>query len=247
MGDGDHISVFTLERLVAGELGGEVGRGVEEHLAGCALCERRHQELQRDQQRFVTELPYAAFRVEHERRRVAAVRRRRWRWAWLAPAAVAAAGLVAVWVPDPESGDRLKGPGVALSMVDAAGRPIGSGAALAPGATVQLSYDAGDHGYLALVGADERGAVEVYYPEGSARMGPVPDGARGRFPFALQLDEGRGVERFFLVVADGPEELAPLVVAARAVAGPRLRDAATLPLPEGWAQVSVWLEKPGVW
>ncbi|HVV49481.1 MAG TPA: ActD-like protein, partial [Polyangia bacterium] len=65
-----------------------------------------------------------------------------------------------------------------------------------------------------------------------------------RLPSAYQLDDAPAFERFFLVRAEAPFEVAPVVAAARALAA-RTDEArrAPLPLPAGFDQVSLTLEK----
>ncbi|MEO0811453.1 MAG: hypothetical protein AAFY60_01225, partial [Myxococcota bacterium] len=96
---------------------------------------------------------------------------------------------------------RLKGDGVSLNVAvqnsSGVAEPQLAGAHVMPGAVLQMSYDAGSHGYGALFGIDGSGTVQQYWPS-TQRMAALPS-SKGGFPFALELDETPGRERFYAV------------------------------------------------
>ena len=244
MSPSTHIHRFTLERWLAGELP-EVD--IQTHLDECPVCRERADALRADRAAFAEEVPYAAFRVEHERRLATRSRPRGLRLWLLGPAVIAAAAvLLLVALPrDPaDPTERSKGAAVALTLYGATGAPLASGHTLTPGSRIQLGYDAGEFTFLALVGIDAAGEVSAYFPEHGTRLAPLPAGEEGLFPFGLELDQTRGVERFFLVLADRPEPLVPVLDAARAIAHTDLHRTDRLPLPPGLAQATIWLQKP---
>jgi hypothetical protein len=69
-------------------------------------------------------------------------------------------------------------------------------------------------------------------------------GGEVRLPSAYELDNAPSFERFFLVRADESFEVAPVLKAARALsARAPVARRAPLPLPAGFNQVSLALEK----
>src|SRR5687768_12513857 len=66
-----HPRRFTLERLVAEDLPQTEADSTRAHVDGCSDCRAVLDALRADLARFQSEVPYAAFRVEHERRKEA--------------------------------------------------------------------------------------------------------------------------------------------------------------------------------
>jgi hypothetical protein len=243
-----HIPRFTLERLQARDLSPAEETSISAHLHSCRECRQTLEALRADDGAFKTEIPYAGFRIEHERRRAAASHAHRapWhRWVYQALAASAAAALLLFAIALPRSTDdpgvRIKGAGVALGFVvveEGVARQGVSGEALAPGSHLQLSYDAGEFTHVAILGVDEAGAVTVYFPEAGEVLASIPSGPAGALPFSLTLDRQPGRERFVAVFARASIPVAPLVTA--------LTEAGTrgeLNLPTDVAQSTIWIEK----
>lgn len=246
-----HPTRFTLERLLADDLRTEDRAAVDQHLGRCNTCRAELAALQGDDEAFCAEVPYASFRVEHEKRRAAKTARPRWPRLWLPGVATAAAVagvvlLTAVPRSSNEPGTRSKGGPVALtfSVLDAGTlRPGVAGEALQPGTRLQLSYEAGDNTHMAVIGLDAAGNVGRYFPERGPTLALLPDGARGALPFSLTLDKTPGAERFFAVFADTAMPIQGLLRAAGKLSG---TDPATMPpldLPDGLSQSSTWLSK----
>ncbi|MEK7706322.1 MAG: hypothetical protein AAB426_15280 [Myxococcota bacterium] len=242
-----HIRRFTLERLLARDLSGEQTHNAQQHLDDCGDCRQLLAQLRAEDEAFTRTVPSAAFRIEHERR-IAKRRAPRARWWVLAPAvlaASAAAVLFALAPPDGEApGVRSKGSGVALEFAVLDGstlRPGRPGELVAPGARLQLRYDAGDARYMALLGVDRTGTVTVYFPEDSGGLlAPLPGGASGRLPFSLTLDATPGIEHFVAVFAPTAAPLEEIVSALASVA--KSPDAA-LPLHPPLRQASFYIWK----
>ncbi|MEM6531139.1 MAG: hypothetical protein AAF654_00880 [Myxococcota bacterium] len=209
---------FQLERYIAGELEGDERQEVERALATDDAAQAALADLEREQREFEAKIPYAAFRIEHERRKHKGPAARPAWWlgfgGMLAAAAVALVMVVSVDETN-EGYVGLKGDGVALSfhVLGPGGTttPGLTGQELRPGDTIQLSYDATGQTHGALFGVDGTGAVTVIWPEGEA-MAPLT----GNFDFSLTLDDTPGRERFVAVFGHSAQKLAPL---HRAVTG----------------------------
>lgn len=255
-----HPSPFELERYVAADLAAERRAFIDQHIQECSACGEQHARLAADIVDFQQEIPFSRFSARH-RELVEKRRHRRWgRWQALLPAGAAAAALGAalffVLAPTPQTDMptaglpeiRLKGAGVALfyrvQEPDGTLRPGRSGETLPPQSVLQLSYDAGDNTYMAVLGLDSTGTVSIYYPEEGQTLGRVPAGAEGQLPFSLTLDAQGGDERFFAVFARGPAPLAPLKEAVQALGGRAIAQATLLQLPVDMRQSSFWVRRP---
>ncbi len=239
-----HPPRYTLERLATRDLPDAEAQLAREHLQACATCHATVDLITADSARFAGEVPYPAFRIEHERRhaaRRAGAHRRAW---WLSGLAAAATLLVVLPLTlNQEPDERIKGPGVALSfaVLDARGlRPGQLGERLGAGAKLQLAYDAGSHSHMAVFGIDGHGTVTLYYPQGDT-LAPVPVGRAGVLPFSLTLDAAPGAEHFVALFADDAAPIAPLLDALRH-GDPGTGAAVTL--PDGMISASVWIMKP---
>lgn len=245
------VTRHTLERYLAAELEGEELARVEAALAADPRLRQQLAALRADEVAFRAEVPYAAFRIEHERRVLArGVSARRWTvWGPALMALAGAAGMLLVTFGGPPSDDgptRSKGAGVALEVAleeDGRLRAAVTGERVAAGARLQLGYDAGEASYVALLGIDGQGAVSVYFPEDGEQMAPLPAGPRGRFPFSLTLDATPGAEQLVAVFAERPLAIATLTAAARAVAAMPREARPPLALPDGAEQATFWLQK----
>ncbi|MEE8410166.1 MAG: hypothetical protein V3T05_11210 [Myxococcota bacterium] len=250
-----HPNHFTLERLVANDLAGDERNTVELHVESCDTCRADLDALKADEQAFRAEIPYAPFRIEHEKRRQARRGRPAWLRLWLPSlATVAAAAGIALFVAIPQTqvddGIRIKGGGTALtfSVFDAGSlRPGVPGETLAPGTRLQLSYDAGDNTHMAVVSIDAAGNTSRYFPdvqEVGNTLAPLPGGSIGRLPFSLTLDDTPGSERFFAVFATHAASMENLMSAVGDLRGSDPVGMGDLTLPRGLAQSSLLIRKP---
>lgn len=130
----------------------------------------------------------------------------------------------------PVAGSRGLRPHLAVHLADV-GR-LESGAAVAAGDVVQVSYVAAGNRYGVVVSIDGRGVVTLHHPP---RVADVPRlRARGEvpLPYAFELDDAPAFERFFFVTAAAdPPETRVILEAARKLASAGLVAARTLPLP----------------
>jgi len=241
----DHVTRFTFERHLTGELSASEAEFMRAHVGGCEACARALRALEADAEAFGREMPFVRFRARHDARRQVPSRLRLL-LPVLASATAMAAAMAVLVVTHPGAVDEragIKGDGVALSFAVLEGgalRPGVSGEALPAGAQLQLGYDAGPYGFMAVVGVDGRGQVATHYPDSGDTLAPVPDGPAGRLPFSLSLD---GPERFFAVFGRTAASLAEVRRAAASLAGMELGRANRLALPTEpeLAQSSVWV------
>ncbi len=189
----------------------------------------------------------------------AASRRPRALWV-IAPAALAGALALLLWArpaPERRADDGLepttvKGTAAAASRLlvyrhqDNGDRALADGAPAAEGDLVQLAYRERGSAFGVLLSIDGAGSVTVHWPDAGSESARLQAGGEARLPSAYQLDAAPAFERFFLVTAARPFPIAPVVAAARDLAA-RPADArrAPLPLPAGFEQTSIALDKPG--
>jgi len=224
MNDHTHPAPFTLERLVADDLTGGDHQAVQSHLDGCERCRGEVARLRADIDSFTREVPFGAFEARQRARLERAPGRSFWRLFFPLGLGLAAAMAAVLFVAVPRRADDgyvgIKGAGVALTFAVREGtslRPGVPGEAVTSGTVVQLSYDAGRHEHVALLGVDGAGVVTVYYPDRGDTLGALPAGPAGAFPFSLTLDGTPGVERFVAVFGDEAAALAPVRAAVAAV------------------------------
>lgn len=155
--------------------------------------------------------------------------------AGLALTCALAVGLV--WAPADESepqGESLPGALFAYVLEDGAVRPLEDGAALPPGARVQLAYrvfsKAPSRGpdedavlsplgiHAVIFSVDERGRRTLHFPH-HERASTLLERAEGVLPSSFELDATPGSERFFLVLAARPLSAAE-VLARRTPSNP---------------------------
>lgn len=199
------VSRYMLERYATGDLTEAERAVVEAELAANPEAKARVEALRAEQASFLADNDYGRFLGEHEKRKQ---RRTRLRWIRFAlPSFVLAAAAVLLYVAQPND-ERVKGGGVGLRIAlvnSEAPRTLTVGEQVHPGDRLQPAYDAGDHGYVALLGRDASGTVSVYFPaDGASAMAPLPAGAHGLFPLSLTLDGALGAETFVAVFADTP-------------------------------------------
>jgi hypothetical protein len=196
-----HLSTLTLNRLRYGELTGDALGSARAHLADCADCAARLAAQERNRAAFEAMPVPVAIR---EATPLPANDHRGWsRWLG-AVAAVAAAAVVAITVVSPPlgagDGDRPKGdvPDVE-AWVDQDGGPvkITSDRQVHPGDRIQIRVRGPRERVVTVAGKDGAGRVAVYGTWTS-------DGDDGweAAPFALELDDTPGDERFYAIFGD---------------------------------------------
>ena len=253
---------WLLERLAQGELQGEAAAEVRARLA----AEGRSPDdelaaLARDDRQTLAAHPPAAVAAEIARR--AAARRPVARRPLVFGAAFATAGALAivlagrhaplpasVGAPEPTTeATGIKGTaGPRLYVYRHQGdgdRRLGNGARAAAGDLLQLTYATTAPAFGVLLSIDGAGVVTQHWPEaGAARALPLRVGPEVRLPSAYELDNAPAFERFFLVHAAEPFDVAPVIDAARTLAS-RTAEARRAPLaiPAAFGQISLTLEK----
>jgi hypothetical protein len=183
-------------------------------------------------------------------------------WRWALPAAAAAA-MTIVFAARMQPGDggptspaeieetRDKGlPSTGSRLVvfrQRAAQPeqLADGARARRGDLLQLAYIAREAGYGVILSVDGSGQVTQHLPEGDATTAARLRTPREvRLPASYELDDAPAFERFFLVTAPSPFAVAPVLAAARTLASSPAALNGALPLPAGFTQTSLRLEKP---
>ncbi len=244
---------YLLELAAAGELDPERRRAILE----CAARERGGADplasLAHDDAATLARLAPAQVAAEVSRR---AVRRRRSRWLFvpiLAAAGAAASLMVAPLTrvprlrPFDDEGVRVKGrvsaPRLMVHRRTRSGAElVAPGAPARPGDLLQLGYVA-ERGFGVIVSIDGHGGVTRHWPLDGARAAALMPGREVLLPESFRLDDAPDFERFILVTAERPFEVAGVLEAARALAARADARDARLPLAGGLAEASVVISK----
>ena len=198
------ISDLRYDRWRAGELGPSAEAELRAHLAGCALCAARLQEIDAAAAAFDA-APAAELRNRH------AARRRR-KLLWASPWALAAAA--ALWLSMPaakEPSVRLKGEYNFGFYVLHAGnvRRGGPDEPLAPGDRVRFTARASTAAYFAVLSLDSSGRANIYYPA-AALAALLASDREQPLEASVVLDAVPGRERWYALFCAEPVQLAPL-------------------------------------
>jgi len=181
------------------------------------------------------------------------------RWWWAAAPAFAAVVAVGVSVNDTagpmdlivaqrvadDSSDvtRLKGLAPTLDLqkqIGATTTPLAAGAVVEPGDIVQVRTRAAGMAHGVVVSIDGRGGVTRHFPDGKDTTLPTGTAA---LPFAFELDDAPAFERFFLVTANGPIDVAVVEAAVAALAKAPAADTAALTVPASLTWTDFLLRK----
>ena len=206
------VSDLRLDELLAGE---PVAAGTETHLASCAACQARRDELAAERERYRAAPPPLP-------------RLRRARAPWLVGAGIAAAAAaVVVLAAAPRtggeggsggeggepavSGTRTKG-GARLGFVVVHGgamRTGGPGERVHPGDTLAFAVSTPRPAYVAVLGREPGGRTTVYFPAGpaGARAARIEAGLEQQLPLATVLDDTLGAELLIAAFCDRPISL----------------------------------------
>lgn len=210
------VSGFMLERYATGDLSEAERAIVDAELERNPAAKARVEQLRTEREAFLADNPYRVFAAANDIRRGETGARRRW-WGYPVFALGAAAAAIMLFIHQPT--ERIKGDGAALTMTlvndPKSPQRLLSGEQVHPGDRLQPTYDAGDYGFVALLGRDPSGMVTTYFPTDRATMAPLPNGPRGVFPLSLTLDAALGDESFVAVFADKPLPLTEVEAAAR--------------------------------
>ncbi|MHB8418538.1 MAG: hypothetical protein ACYDCL_10710 [Myxococcales bacterium] len=205
------LSDLTLDRFRGGELAGSGHAArARAHLASCALCATRLDEIERQAAAFDWQGGLAALPQPAAPRA---------RWAAAAGAALALLAAAAAFLVVPnlrEAATRAKG-GDALELIarHADGRveePLPE-QALAAGDALRFRIEAARPAFLVLLDLDSRGGVTAVAPaSGAARS--IPAG-RALLEGSYVLDDAPGPERFVALLCDAPVAVDAAIAAAK--------------------------------
>lgn len=246
-----------LRRFHAGELPEDERQNMGTHAQDCLDCQAVLEELKSDDAAFRTHIPFAKFVAQHEARKAKQQPAREgWRKlvAWFAGggvtmALVAAGAVVLMPKTDPAlSTERLKGRAPALGFLLKTSEGVRTGREgeqLHQGDQIQFMVRARPQDRaMVVLGIDGKGAITVYH------AGPAPAGAQeAATPLSdsVVLDDAEGVERFFVVTAEGePRRLREAAeTAAQGLVARRveLQNVERLPLELASEQDSIIIEK----
>jgi hypothetical protein len=147
---------------------------------------------------------------------------------------------------------RLKGGAPHLTLfrkTDAGAEEVRDGTQARQKDVLQIGYAAGEARYGVIFSVDGRGVVTFHLPEGyrgqEAASPELERQGAAVLPFAYELDDAPGFERFFLVSARSPFDVRGVERAARALAARTASaDRDPLRVPGGLAVQSVVVRKP---
>lgn len=251
------VSDLLLEQYFLGELATDQERRVRDELERDPDLRNRLASLSESNRVILADYPPERIVPAIKERMLREGRTARGRsrtFAWALPVAAMVVLLVSLFVVRERvmpNETRLKGLSTHLSVF----RKTPSGAEeLRPGASarrtdvLQISYTAGAAKYGVILSLDGRGTVTWHVPagyRGGSRSAPALD-LEGQvvLPSAYELDDAPGFERFFLVYAASPFEVADVERAVRALAArPGAAEREELALPRGMRQYSLLLKK----
>jgi len=204
----------------------------------------------------------AAVRSSREARR-----RRTWNLVGLAAGMAAVATIFVVVIrpvtsaddgdPDPQpsaetspGGDGIREKGgarlLAFRQVGEHAERLEPDAVVNAGDIIQLRYNAGGHRYGVIASLDGSGVVTLHYPvsEDAPPAATAIAGKTTSLGNAYALDDAPGFERFIIITADAPIDLARTLAALRDFARRSDSAEAKLDLPHGMHQWSLRLRKP---
>lgn len=241
----NQISAYTLERFLLGELPQEELESVQRQVEADPDLRTRLAALEQANRELLEQFPPAWMgrRIRLKAAGPAVVRERRWRAVGLWAVPVALAMLAVVVAPGlfgPDQ-DRIKGlePHLQLFRKAAAeSERLADGSLAREGDFVQIQYLAAGEGYGVIVSVDGRGTFTQHLPAGGNHAVELAQDGAVPLAFSYELDDAPRWERFFLVTADIPFDIA---VVRKAVF--RAMDSGMLDLPPGFKQDVFTLKK----
>lgn len=252
---------IELERYFLGELPGPARHRIERALAADPGLAARLTALTQADTEARNTYPPAALAGD-VRRRVLALQsasRPQQRAAWVTAAAVVAVLAVVVTrsgpgTPGPApTGDtsvaayeRGKGADVALVVYRSSSTGavlLADGDVASAGDVVRVGYRVARAGFGAIVSVDGRGAVTQHWPAVGARAAALEPGETVLLDGGFELDDAPRLERFFLVAATEPFDLAPVLDALRRTGGGASVEAGALGLPPSLTATTFSLRK----
>jgi anti-sigma factor RsiW len=246
---------WQIERFVLGELPPAEQEKVALAVASDPALRARVDAIEASSREILAAHPArAAASVIHERLSATASPAPSWgrRLAFAAAASLAVAS-VAVFVRPHGGGGlevpaetRIKGlrPRLGVFRQTPAGiEALAEGALAREGDLVQLTYQAAGRPFGVILSIDGRGTVTVHHPRDGRQAARLVPGQPVRLSFAYRLDDAPGWERFVLVTAERPFDVAPVADAAARLAASGAPGTAPLVLPSSLEQSSFTLTK----
>ncbi len=251
-----HVPDWELAMLRLGELPPDRAAALRERMARDPELTARFDALDQREAELMERLPPRVLAAAvAERAAPAPARRRRWLW-WAVELAAVALLLVLVLPPlfGPEQldvvtehGTRDKGVEAHLRVfrqVDGGLEELDIHDPLHAGERLQISYVSLGARYGAVLSIDGRGAVTWHLPMGGGEAVELDPEGTVELPASYQLDDAPRFERFVLITAQEPFELAPVLAAAQELAAtPDRAIDAPLALPRGLDQADFAIDK----
>ncbi len=261
------VSDLHLEQYVLGELPAAESQRVREALQADEKLRARLAEIERSNQEILSMYPpqrVAPGIRERLGEGRARERRRRSYLPYILPAAAAALVLISFFTlrdamlpflarAAGAEVTRVKGGNPHLTIfkkTSGGAEELVDGSAVHPKDVLQIGYVGGEARYGVIFSVDGRGVLTYHLPgnyKGQSLNSPeLERQGQAVLPFAYELDDAPGFERFFFVYARSPFDVQKIAQAARALASkPRTADTESLRLPSGVSMFSMTLRKQG--
>jgi len=241
------VPQLLLERLVAGELPDALQQEVSRRLGEERGGEERRAALESSNREILAAYPAASMADEIRRRH----RERSGVWAFWTTGVIAAAAAALVLIvarpglirgPEDPDGSRVKGrPRLTVYRKAAGGAELlRSGGRVQAGDLLQIGYNGGGASHGVSFSVDGRGTVTLHFPRTRTDPPRLEGGARV-LPYAYELDDAPGFERFFFVTAESAIDVEELLRRARDLGA---NAHGQLELPAGMSSVDALLFKP---
>lgn len=258
------IPDITLERYRLGELNPIAMRDVDARLGeDAALRDRLDAMSTADDEARQAYPPHVL--AAAVRRRVASEGtgdRRRRHLGWLVPLGVAATIAVVVnrseppvaWRGTPaestgaDEGARAKGDDMTLVVyrhTESGASVVADGSHVTAGDVVRIGYRVARPGFGAIVSVDGRGVLTQHLPDHGTRAVALQAGGTILLDRSFELDDAPRVERFFLVAAAEPFDLAPVLESIRRTGDRAAVDVAAMGLSPQFITSAFTLLKDG--
>ena len=256
------ISDLVLEQYALGELTPEMEEKVREELERDPQLQARYEAIKISDREILERYRPAvmAEAIEEKLHGPASSMQPAGRWALQLALGLPAAALALIFlsffiIRDRNAPDiRVKGlvPHLTAFLKAPQGvQELAPGSLVGRGDLIQLSYTAAQARYGTILWVDGRGTITWLLPSGyngASRTAPVLD-RQGQvvLPNAYELDDAPGFERFILVYAEKPFDIAVAADAARALSKKAgSSESLDLALPAGIKQYSLLLKKRGL-
>lgn len=223
-----HVPDWRLERFLLQELGSEENEALRRRLGESAELRERLAALERSSAEILAAHPPSRVAAEVRARMgdsPASPPRPGFRYVIAVAAGLVlmagAAGWRELWRNPADSADQTRVKGLAPQLLIfrksalAGVERLSEGSAARERDLVQLAYQAAGRRYGVVVSIDGRGVVTRHLPAAGEEAQPLQAGAPVALPEAYELDDAPGFEQFYLVAADEPFPVGPVLEAVR--------------------------------